>query len=182
MSNLDQRMAEIRRRSEKILKERKKRRQVILAACIPVILCVGLYAMIRKPANDHNQVTAQVFPENTMADFIPQAHLNGNPLSQADAQQLHLLFDQIIFSGYGLLDSNLEPDIRADAAEDALVPEMEASSTTDVVSYTIRLIMEDGTQQEYLLTGNVLTEVSTGLSTTLTAPQLQQLLDLIETM
>ena len=182
MRSLEERLEEIQRRSKNIINARKKRRRMVMAVCIPVLLCVGLYAMIRKPANDHNQVTAQVFPENTMTDFIPQAHLNGNPLSQADAQQLHLFFDQMIFSGYGLLDSNLEPDVRADAAEDALVPEMEASSTTDVVSYTIRLIMEDGTQQEYLLTGNVLTEVSTGLSTTLTAPQLQQLLDLIETM
>jgi hypothetical protein len=38
MRSFEERIAEINRRSDKIIKERKKRRQRILTACIPVVL------------------------------------------------------------------------------------------------------------------------------------------------
>lgn len=42
MRSFEERIAEINRRSDKIIKERKKRRKLILTACIPVILGTAL--------------------------------------------------------------------------------------------------------------------------------------------
>lgn len=185
MSNLDQRMAEIRRRSEKILKERKKRRQVILAACIPVLLCVGIYAFMRTPVTQNHRISDPVAPEDSVGSIVlyAQAQVNGRTLSREDAQQIHVFFDKLVLPGYGFPDENDEADVRGDTdvvmSEDAEEHKFLSNSTTDTISYTITLIAEDGSSREYGLTGNELTDLATGQSVFLSQEQLQELLAFI---
>lgn len=62
MRNLEQRLAEINRRSEEILKARRQRRKYIATACIPVVLCIALFsAFILPTMRDRN---AEAVPEN----------------------------------------------------------------------------------------------------------------------
>ena len=49
MRSFDERIAEIHRRSEKILRQRKKQRRHMLMACIPLVLCISLYAVLILP-------------------------------------------------------------------------------------------------------------------------------------
>jgi hypothetical protein len=46
LRSFEQRIAEINRRSEGIIKRRKRIRRCILACCVPLVLCIGLWAAI----------------------------------------------------------------------------------------------------------------------------------------
>lgn len=49
MKTVEERVAEITRRSEKIIRQRKQRRSHILMACIPAALLVGIYTAFALP-------------------------------------------------------------------------------------------------------------------------------------
>jgi hypothetical protein len=72
MRELHECQAEVFRRSEKRIKERKQRRKHILLACIPLVLCISLFSAFF--LRDTNRTT----PEATVGTNAPMNGPNGN--------------------------------------------------------------------------------------------------------
>jgi hypothetical protein len=68
MRNLDECRAEVFRRSEARIKARKRRRNAILTACVPVALCVALLWLVKQPgvANETTGAVAECVTEPAM--------------------------------------------------------------------------------------------------------------------
>lgn len=92
MRNFEERMEEIRRRSEKIIKERKKRRLYIVAACVPAVLCVAL-------------VLPQVLSKDTMEPSIDSGAVN------EDYQNPNRNRSYVEVSGNGMMITLSQPEI-----------------------------------------------------------------------
>lgn len=191
MRNFEERMAEISRRSEKILALHKKRRSMILAVCIPMVLCLGILALTGPTGTESKQASMSTnVPEQEawdgMTDTVAGIQISGADisLSYTDAQQIQLFRDQ--------LDSYTSPacgypaeapeDFKAEhAPEDNGEKDYTHNSISDesIVSYTITFIMDDGSVTQFYLCGSILKNLTTGEVFVLTAEQASQLNQLL---
>lgn len=80
MRSLEQCKAEAFRRSEEIIKKRKKQRIVAIAACVPLVLCVGMWSALILPAMMPAGAEGAAAPENEMliADHEVSKEASGN--------------------------------------------------------------------------------------------------------
>lgn len=92
MRNFEERMEEIRRRSEKIIKQRKKRRLFIAAVCVPAVLCVAL-------------VLPQVLSKDTMEPSIDSGTVN------EDYQNFSQNGSYVEVSGNGMTITLSQPEL-----------------------------------------------------------------------
>jgi hypothetical protein len=167
MRNIDERMAEIARRSEKRIQARKKRRNRLIAVCIPMILCVGLFV-----------AAATVQPQRKMSNGIEgengQVTENEKVLVQKGTEQCAVLTDiaqmDAVYKEINALLSGW--------SEENVSPE-----STKGESYTITFFRTNGAQIVFTLDGTSLRNVTAGRQQILTEQQLanlKQMLGLLE--
>ena len=170
MRSLDERIAEIKRRSEKILKVRQKRRKGLLLGGVPLILCLSvitaLFFQWRAPANqgqtvpvggDHFSYFSQVESEShgTVTVFGPgmiRIHLDRYTVTRAS----YLLTEYHPPASEGIVDRN------------------EGSAIT----YKI-ILKQYGVKTTFRLSGNTLEVMTDGRSYSLTDDQVSLLKEIL---
>lgn len=160
MRNLEQRLEEIRRRSEKMLRARKRRNQIIMSLCIPLVAVLGLWGLLTQPfggaqadpeaLQTAGKTEAVMEYENTSlicSIARIEVTLGGQTLTHTDVDRMLDIWDQLetmqdgdkLFFYTAAEDSNL-----TDSSVD--LPESRP------VTYRIVLTLHDGSTEEYLLT------------------------------
>lgn len=189
MKSFDERMAEISRRSEERIKERKRRRGRLLAICTPLVLCAGLYAGFILPAD--RMETADEYT-NHMESFIEDTFLEASIVCAYSGAKIQ---DTSIFPAYDRnitdtaevtnifsviqsllngVDDNRYVSVETDqenAAADSVL-----NMTENEFACTITFSTSEGEQSVYTLDGNDLVNESTGEKVVLTDAQLLELI------
>lgn len=180
MRDLNECKAEVFRRSEQRIKERKKRRNRIAAVCIP--LCLVVAALLaadlpgRKMSEDKNTVM-----ENAMGSVMEfsAVEIQGNFAQQyrkvTAVDEIAELHGTIL--AYYHTDGNAAED-SADTGpttEDYHV----GNSLSQKPECSIRFTAENGTEQAFTLQGNALYDETGGRTAYLTAEQLTELKTLL---
>ena len=171
MRNLDERIAEINRRSEKILKERKKR---LLLGCVPLVLCLSI-------------ITALFFQWTVPAKGGTMIPADGDVLTyfaQMDEQSGGTGNGAVAVFGPGMIRIHLDRDTVSTASNLLLYhhsTNCENMVKTDQVStITYRISTNQyGVKTKYRLSGNTLEVMTNGKSYTLTDDEVSLLKDVL---
>ena len=198
MRELHECQAEVFRRSEKRIKERKQRRNHILMACIPLVLCITLFSALFLPG---------MLPGETRDPGVADGAVGG--LTENKSESLTCVYTRIDVVGNGislsytkasdmLSISNLlasyvidEPecntsvgettrgdDFKNESAEGSYIGTTGASSAAGA-GYVITLTLHEGGTVVYRLTGNNLLDVAENRTYKLTQVQLKELNELL---
>ena len=197
MRNFEERKAEVFRRSEKRIKERKQRRNHILMACIPLVLCITILGAFLRPnvtpdgAADPGDTRPVV---DGMGDPIQSPSLtcpiasitvSGNGFSQSYSEVEDLLLISDLLYSYGtrapesneIIDEAVpgEGEDRKDHTDDM----SGIISDTTNAPYTITMVSHEGVKTEYQLSGNTLKNLTTNQTYTLSQTQVDELQKLL---
>ena len=194
MRELHECQAEVFRRSEKRIKERKQRRNHILMACIPLVLCLTAFGAFLFPQLcNHKQAPEDMLgPAGTQAAMgqdeyqgltcaIAEIKVSGNGVSMhyTDVADLLMISDQL--HTYG----TRAPETNAAVSEDGSDRNENADDVIGSITYsanaayTITLITHEGVKTEYCLFGNTLRNQTTNQAYTLTYEQAKELRDML---
>ena len=196
MRNFEERKAEVFRRSEKRIKERKRNRIRILALCIPLCLVITVWSIMilpaMLPANKSNNSAGEGMDimggvDGTEAAFVRVEVVSTGTATQSSiqkddvnevAQIYYSVQSSFVNSGGGNKESAKE-----EAEDDVLTEENKdysQSGTTNLSSgYRIIFTTENGAQTTYLLTGDKLVNEATKQETILTEDQRSNLLNML---
>lgn len=196
MKDLNECQAEVFRRSEKRIRQRKQRRNHILMACIPLVLCITIFSAF---------LFQGVTPESPRDPGSTEAAMGGLtqdgceslscPIARItvaglDFSQTHtntsdvLLISDLLYSystrgpetsGSTNDEAVAEGDDRKENADDVFGSIADSSTT----GYTITLVMHEGDKTEYYLVGNTLKNLTTNQTHTLSQKQVNELKDLL---
>ena len=172
MRNLDERVAEINRRSEEIIQFKKKRRKMALASCVPAALCICILVALGVPAR---QTTESCAPEETgcyggamyggadgaMMDTVIEVTGSDFHMSYSSDDSVSKILETIDH----LLPSNQENSLVAESVY--------GSAACGGTGYTIVINQAGGNSQTYLLQGDSLIDCRTGDFCDLTKMELQ---------
>ena len=193
MRNFEERKAEVFRRSEKRIKERKQRRNHILMACIPLVLCITILGAFLRLTPDGAAEPGDTRPVvdgmgsdgfTSLSCPIAKITVSGNDfsISHTEVADLLLISDQLYSYGTRAPSSNGntdgvvdEDDVPKDNGEDV------SGSIMDSVNaaYTITMVTHEGEQTEYKLVGKTLTNLTTNQTYKLTQTQANELRTLL---
>lgn len=182
MINFEDRLAEIQLRGEDMKRRHKRRQLSILLTCVPVILCICLYAGFVLPA----MMPAGAAPENSGGVYEA---MDGSVY--ASGIQVQTLENTWIVDDPALVERILgclaQREIvyeytGAQSAVGGTVSPTEEPAEGNKGQAQIVLILElgDGTQQRYLLSETSLTEEKTGKQHTISKAQYEYLQMLLE--
>lgn len=197
MRNFEERKAEVFRRSENRIKERKRNRNRILALCIPLCLIVTVWSIMILPAmmpasKGSNNASGEAMDIMGTVDGTDAAFVRVEVVSTGTATQSSIQKDDVnevaqiyytvqssfVNSGGGNKESANE-----EAEDDALTEENKdySQSGTTNLSTGFRIIFstENGTQTIYSLSGDKLVNETTKQETILTEEQRSNLLDML---
>ena len=193
MRNFEERKAEVFRRSEKRIKERKARRNHILMACIPLVLCITLLGAFLFPgATPENPsfngsagggLTEEKF--ESLSCPIAKITVTGGNFSQTykEVEDLLLISDQLYSYGSrgsetnGTTDDGIasEGEDRKEKADDVSGSVADSAN----IAYTITLITHEGVKTEYQLVGKTLKNLTTKQTYNLSQTQVNELYELL---
>ena len=195
MRNFEERKAEVFRRSEKRIKERKRNRNRILAFCIPLCLIVTVWSIMILPAmmpaskSDNNagegmDIIGSV--DGTDTAFVRVEVMSSGTATQStilkdDADEVAQIYYTVQSSFVNSGGGNKE-SVNEEAEDDALTENKDysQSGTTNLSSgFRIIFTTENDTQTIYSLSGNKLINETTRQETTLTEDQRSNLLDML---
>ena len=193
MRNFEERKAEVFRRSDKRIKERKQRRNHILMACIPLVLCITLLGAFLFPGATPEDpsfngsagggLTEEKF--ESLSCPIAKITVTGGNFSQTykEVEDLLLISDQLYSYGSrgsetnGTTDDGIasEGEDRKENADDV------SGSVADSANnaYTITLITHEGVKTEYQLVGKTLKNLTTKQTYNLSQTQVNELYELL---
>ena len=195
MREINECTAEVFRRSEKRIKERKRNRNRILALCIPLCLIVTVWSVMilpaMMPANKSNNNAGEGMDmmggvDGTDATFVRVEVMSNGTATQSSvlkedatevAQIYYTVQSSFVSSGGGNKES-----VNEEAEDDALTENKDysQSGTTNLSSgFRIIFTTENGTQTIYSLSGDKLINETTKQETTLTEDQRSNLLDML---
>lgn len=176
MRNIQECYEEVLRRSEERIIERKKRRSHILAACIPLLLCVTIFAGfllpsfgigtdMAAPEAGHPLYHAESAMEDGAVILMDSVEVVGNGFSHKytspeDVREIMDFITTIVTTPQ--TNTTAETfDILTDESltDDALIL---PGGDTLVNGYQITLLHSSGTTEEYTLLGPSLTNCATG--------------------
>ena len=195
MREINECTAEVFRRSEKRIKERKRNRNRILALCIPLCLIVTVWSVMILPAmlpasksNDNAAMGENIgSADGTEAAFVRVEVMSTGSATQSfiqkdDANEVEQIYYNVqssfVSSGEGNNGS-------AESAEDDAMTEenkdySQSGTTTDLFSgYRIIFTAENGIQKIYSLVGDKLINEATKQETILTEDQRSNLLNML---
>jgi len=193
MRNFEERKAEVFRRSEKRIKERKQRRNHILMACIPLVLCItllGAFLFPRATPEDPRfngsaggGLTEEKF--ESLSCPIAKITVTGGNFSQTykEVEDLLLISDQLYSYGSrgsetnGTTDDGIasEGEDRKENADDVSGSVADSAN----IAYTITLITHEGVKTEYQLVGKTLKNLTTKQTYNLSQTQVNELYKLL---
>lgn len=204
MRSHEERIAEISRRSEIIIKARKKLFRHILLTCIPLVLCVGLCIAFFLPEQDKSAEDAGLYGEPMNGDSMgssatgsltcsySQVKIQSNQavaddvsLTIADRAEVTQIYSMIL----GLYHEDIKTEAIPESAEAATetaddqdnhkLNQQQTGSSLRGSAYTITLSTPWGAESIYTLEGNLLTDQATKQTRTLTESQLAELYTLL---
>ena len=187
MRSFEERKAEVFRRSENRIKERRKARSRALAVCIPLCLIITVWSVTVLPAmlpvNNKNSGAAAERAENT-SDAIYYSKNEYVRIetknSTAEDQTAILKKDpEEIAEAYRLVQSMLNGNEQNDnhRTEDHEQQQTAGGNANKAASaYKITFTATDGNQTCYMLNDHVLIDIGTNKETVLTEEQYVQLL------
>ena len=193
MRNFEERKAEVFRRSEKRIKERKQRRNHILMACIPLVLCITLLGAFLFPGATPEDprfngsagggLTEEKF--ESLSCPIAKITVTGGNFSQTykEVEDLLLISDQLYSYGSrgsetnGTTDDGIasEGEDRKENADDVSGSVADSAN----IAYTITLITHEGVKTEYRLVGKTLKNLTTKQTYNLSQTQVNELYELL---
>lgn len=172
MRSLEQRIAEIDRRSNEIFKKRKKMRRHLLTACVPVVLCAGLCFLLIPPSTvpldsiSPPAATDSLYGNKSHSSLIistiPQIEISCNGQSR-------ICSDPAVIQNINALLISYTTD-----SERGTVGASGTHNQSAV--YTITLTRSDGTFSRYRLENTTLTEEVSNQVYYLTQAQAEDLL------
>ena len=200
MRNFEERKAEVFRRSEDRIKERKRKRNRILALCIPLCLVVTVWSVGVLPSlfaqkgndaecEDDGSLYGDKAP-GSEGSFIEESKTHnfvsvsvqgkGYTGEITDTVSVGKVFQNI----YDILDANGGyKELIGDYTEnldDVENEDMAAESTLESERYIITLESSEGNNRVYILNGNILYDQALGEEISLTKEQLNDLLVALE--
>lgn len=204
MRNFDERKAEIFRRSENRIKERKRNRNRILALCVPLCLCIAILSVIYLPdmmispdkSNTAGDMNMAGGVENSSGFVYTSFEITSTKTAKSDTdkQNIENIYN-IIQSAFTVNDysDDVEQETTTDRSE---FPQEQKPSTqkgestlkgednystglvesfSKGVAYTLTFTADNGQKIVYTLCDNILTNETTNESVTVTEDQLKDL-------
>ena len=190
MRNFEERKAEVFRRSEKRIKERKQRRKHLIMACLPLVLCITILGAFLFPGGTpgFNGTAGGGLTEEKFESLscpIAKITITGGNFSQTyrEVEDLLLISDQLYSYGSrgsettGTADDGIasEGDDRGESADDIYGNITDNSN----VAYTITLVTHEGVKTEYQLAGKTLKNLTTKQTYDLSQTQVNELYELL---
>lgn len=197
MRNLNECRAEVFRRSEARIKARKRRRNAILTACVPVALCVALIMAVGLPGNADQPAAEKGLAECatepagamdvdspvSLGSSVVRVEVEGMgfDLTHTEPEKVAQIAKQLHdwkYTAYGITLPPPEGTTPPDGAN-------QNGEEDDVVvmgfgeGITITLVMNQGEGKAYTLLGDCLTEEDTGRTCVLTQSQSARLAELL---
>ena len=196
MREINECTAEVFRRSEKRIKERKRNRNRILAFCIPLCLIVTVWSIMilpaMMPANKSNNAAGEGMDMAGSVDGTAAAYVRVEVMSTGTATQSAILKDdadevaQIYYtvqSSFVNSGGGNKESAKEEAEDDALTDENKdysQSGTTNLSSgFRIIFSTENGAQTIYSLSGDKLINETTKQETILAEDQRSNLLNML---
>ena len=199
MRDFEERKAEVFRRSEKRIKERKARRNHILMDCVPLVLCLTILGTFLFPGEVSKDSGNPLSHESAMGGLteeryesltcpIAEITVTGSDFSQSytNAADLLLIADQLY--SYGKRGSEYNGITGIEIPGNEIVKEEGKESADDFsdsiadaanAGYTITLAMQKGEKTEYYLEGNILKNLTSNQTYQLTQIQVNELHELL---
>lgn len=173
MRSFDERKAEILKRSEKIIKERKRRRKEMLTVCISLAVCISVLSVLSIPKinlnkkdNIENTATSNSATYLYTSLEITECTVTGSEskkhTAKADVQNVY----SIVQSCFSDKDPSGNDNFSGNSATDI----------KGALSFTITFKSKDGTSLVFTLEGKTLTNTATSQKVTLTEDKYSQLL------
>ncbi|MDO5124348.1 MAG: hypothetical protein Q4D44_06760 [Eubacteriales bacterium] len=195
MREINECTAEVFRRSEKRIKERKRNRNRILALCIPLCLIVTIWSVMilpaMMPANKSNNSAGEAMDmmggvDGTDAAFVRVEVISSGTATQStilkeDADEVAQIYYTVQSSFVNSGGGNKE-SVNEEAEDDALTENKDysQSGTTNLSSgFRIIFTTENGVQTIYSLSGDKLINETTKQETVLTDDQSSNLLNML---
>ena len=196
MREINECTAEVFRRSEKRIKERKRNRNRILAFCIPLCLIVTVWSIMIlpaiMPANKSNNAAGEGMDMAGSVDGTAAAYVRVEVMSTGTATQSAILKDdadevaQIYYtvqSSFVNSGGGNKESAKEETEDDALTDENKdysQSGTTNLSSgFRIIFSTENGAQTIYSLSGDKLINETTKQETILAEDQRSNLLNML---
>ena len=196
MREINECTAEVFRRSEKRIKERKRNRNRILAFCIPLCLIVTVWSIMilpaMMPANKSNNAAGEGMDMAGSVDGTAAAYVRVEVMSTGTAMQSAILKDDAdeVAQIYYTMQSSFvnsgggnKESAKEEAEDDALTDENKdysQSGTTNLSSgFRIIFSTENGAQTIYSLSGDKLINETTKQETILAEDQRSNLLNML---
>ena len=189
----NRKQAEVFRRSEKRIKERKRNRNRILMCCIPLLICITVFSTAilpaMMPAKKGENLSDNCSDMAGNADGTNVAYVSVEVINVGTATQSSILKDDAdeVAQIYYTLQSSFvnsggdNKESVNDMEDDGLVEDnkdFSQSGTTNLSSeFRIIFTTENGSQTIYSLSGYKLINETTKQETLLTADQLSNILD-----
>ena len=169
MRELHECQAEVFRRSEKRIKERKQRRNHILMTCLPLVLCLTIFGAFlfpqlddfkQAPESSNEQFSGAMGKDEIGGLFTGSVEVSGNGVSSYYASVENVQGIMRLINGIVAVPETNDGDDLRDYITDE-------STSTDVNEnyqencYKIVVKRSDGTSTEYLLVGSLLIDQAT---------------------
>ena len=169
MRNFEERKAEVFRRSEKRIKERKQRRNHMLMACIPLVLCLTIFGAFlfpqmddfkQAPESSNEQFSGTMGKDEIGGLFAGSVEVSGNGVSSyytsvENVQGIMRLINGIV----AVPETNDGDDLRDYITDEST--STDANENYQENCYKIVVHRSDGTSTEYLLVGSRLIDQNT---------------------
>ena len=169
MRNFEERKAEVFRRSEKRIKERKQRRNHILMTCIPLVLCLTIFGAFlfpqmddlkQAPESSNEQFSGAMGTDEVGGLFAGSVEVSGNGVSSyytsvENVQGIMRLINGIV----AVPETNDGDDLRDCITDEST--STDANENYQENCYKIVVHRSDGTSTEYLLVGSRLIDQNT---------------------
>ena len=169
MRNLNECQAEVFRRSEKRIKERRVRRNHILMACIPLVLCLTIFGAFlfpqmddlkQAPESSNVQFSGALGTDDVGGLFAGSVEVSGNGVSSyytsvENVQGIMRLINGIV----AVPETNDGDDLRDYITDEST--STDAKENYQENCYKIVVHRSDGTSTEYLLVGSRLIDQNT---------------------
>ena len=170
MRNLNECQAEVFRRSEKRIKERKQRRNHLIMACLPLVLCITILGAFlfpqldglkQAPESSNEQFSGAMGTDTMGGVFNGSVEVSGNGITsyhskEADVQKIIGLINGIVAIPETEKDGNEGNDLITNESNST-----EQKNDPEEKGYTIRVKRSDGSKVEYLLVGSILIDQTT---------------------
>ena len=169
MRELHECQAEVFRRSEKRIKERKARRNHILMACIPLVLCITIFGAFlfpqmdnlkQAPESSNEQYSGAMGQDEIGGLFAGSVEVSGNGVSSYYTSVENVQGIMKLINGIVAVPETNDGDDLRDYITDKSTS-TDANENYQENCYKIIVKQSDGTSTEYLLVGSLLIDQTT---------------------